>query len=317
MPAIKLDATELLEVLRLTPSEQNVMLVGRHGIGKSQIVTHFFQEQGGKVVTFFLGQMSDPGDLIGLLHKNEKTGHSEFMPPYWWPMDNKPIVLFLDELNRARPEILQSVMDLALNRKLAGKPLPLGSRVISAVNEGDEYQLTDLDPALISRFNIYEFAPTVQDWLVWASEAKLDHRVVDFIQQNSEYLDADPKAKSNPNSSTFGNELVRTPDRRSWERVARAIKGVDAINDLHVKWIAGVVGATAAAHLAKSIRSQQVIGADDILLRFETTKSQLAALQVHDFAGLNERIVLSTVTRIGGVPLVFANAHLTYDEPSQ
>ena len=31
----------------------------------------------------------------------------------------KPIVLFLDELNRARPEILQTVMDLALNRKLA------------------------------------------------------------------------------------------------------------------------------------------------------------------------------------------------------
>ena len=28
------------------------------------------------------------------------------------------VALFLDELNRARPEILQTVMDLALNRKL-------------------------------------------------------------------------------------------------------------------------------------------------------------------------------------------------------
>lgn len=39
------------------------------------------------------------------------------MPPYWFPVDGKPIVLFLDELNRARPEVLQTIMDLALNRK--------------------------------------------------------------------------------------------------------------------------------------------------------------------------------------------------------
>jgi hypothetical protein len=52
------------------------------------------------------------------------------------------------------------------NRKLAGKSLPKGSRIISAVNAGEEYQLTDLDPALVSRFNIYEFKPTVQEWLL-------------------------------------------------------------------------------------------------------------------------------------------------------
>ncbi len=57
-----------------------------------------------KVVAFFLGQMSDPGDLIGLMHKDEETGRSVFLPPYWWPVDGRPIVLFLDELNRARPE---------------------------------------------------------------------------------------------------------------------------------------------------------------------------------------------------------------------
>ena len=32
MPAIKIDTTELLDVLQVTPPEQNIMLVGRHGI---------------------------------------------------------------------------------------------------------------------------------------------------------------------------------------------------------------------------------------------------------------------------------------------
>ena len=48
-----------------------------------------------RVVTLFLGQMSDPGDLIGLPHKNELSGKTDFMPPYWFPMDiEPPIVLF-------------------------------------------------------------------------------------------------------------------------------------------------------------------------------------------------------------------------------
>ena len=111
------------------------------------------------MTALFLGQMSDPGDLIGLPRLNEETGKTDFMPPYWFPTDGVPIVLFLDELNRARPEMLQTVMDLVLNRKLAGRQLPEGSRIISAVNAGEQYQVGELDPALVSRFNIYTLRP--------------------------------------------------------------------------------------------------------------------------------------------------------------
>lgn len=159
-----INSEQLYFILDNTPAEQNIMLVGKHGIGKSRILEEYYSKKGCKVVTLFLGQMSDPGDLIGLPEKDEKTGKTEFLLPYWFPTDRKPVVLFLDELNRARPEVLQTIMDLTLNRKLAGKALPMGSRIISAVNNGNEYQLTDLDPALVSRFNIYEFAPTVSDW---------------------------------------------------------------------------------------------------------------------------------------------------------
>ena len=119
--AIAINGKELLTLLEVTPSWQNIMLTGRHGIGKSQILTKYFESAGMTVKTLFLGQMSDPGDLLGLPSKDEATGKTIFMPPYWFPLDGKPIVLFLDELNRARPEILQTVMDLVLNRKLAGR----------------------------------------------------------------------------------------------------------------------------------------------------------------------------------------------------
>ena len=67
---IKITASELKQILDLTPPSQNILLAGKHGIGKSQILTNFYESKGMKVVPLFLGQMSDPGDLIGLLNKN-------------------------------------------------------------------------------------------------------------------------------------------------------------------------------------------------------------------------------------------------------
>ena len=238
--SVRIDGNLLLEILEETPATQNIMLMGKHGIGKSQILEKFYTEKGCKVVSLFLGQMSDPGDLIGIPHKNEETGHTEFMPPYWFPTDDTPVVLFLDELNRARPEVLQTIMDLALNRKLTGRSLPKGSRIISAVNNGEEYQLTDLDPALVSRFNIYEFVPSVQDWLLWANKNGIDDRVVTYISSN-------PKALDNQTAVEDLENLEKTPDRRGWVRVSEIIKGKDVLKTSHKSMIAGIIGGVGAS----------------------------------------------------------------------
>ena len=288
--AIRIDARELYQVLELTPPAQNILLVGKHGIGKSEIIRHFYrQRQKMPVIPFFLGQMSDPGDLIGLLHKDEASGRSVFLPPYWWPAPDQAVVLFLDELNRARPEILQAVQDLTLNKTLAGKALPPGSIVIAAVNAGEEYQLTELDPALVSRFNLYEFAPTVDDWLIWASEHDVDSRVLTFIQQHPEHLDGD-----NPDAdaaiATAG--LIKTPDRRAWSKVSDFVRNHQALEDIHFKLIAGMVGSRASLAFRQSLASQRGLSPTQLLLQFSKHRSKLKALEIHDFASLNEQVLL-------------------------
>ncbi|MCP4698585.1 MAG: AAA family ATPase [Gammaproteobacteria bacterium] len=285
--AIRIDARELHLLLSLTPAKQNILLVGKHGIGKSEIITRFYREEMNlQVVSFFLGQMSDPGDLIGLLHKDEASGRSLFLPPYWWPAEGQPIVLFLDELNRARPEILQAVQDLTLNRTLAGKSLPEGSIIVSAVNEGDEYQLTDLDPALVSRFNVYEFAPTAEDWLVWATAHEVDERVVTFIQKHHEFLD-DPPAL--PETAVAG--LAKTPDRRAWVKVSDFLKQHAQTEDIHIKIVAGMVGSPAAAAFREHL-SASLISPEQILLQFSKYRGKVAGLPLHVLVMLNERILL-------------------------
>ena len=285
---VTLNISELKETLELTPSTQNIMLVGKHGIGKSEILTSYFRSKGMKVVTLFLGQMADPGDIIGIPSKVEKqdaagkaTSRTDFTPPYWFPQDDQPIVLFLDELNRARPEILQTVMDLTLNRKLAGKALPEGSHVISAVNDGDEYQLTDLDPALVSRFNIYEFRPTVEEWLNWAVGEGLDERVVNFIQDNPTWLDGD---------TTDYKGLEKSVDRRARKRLSDVMLKVDVIRDIHKRIIAGIVGAGAAAAFIQSAQQRNAITGKDLLLKYDKTMKTVERYQLHEFAILNESV---------------------------
>jgi hypothetical protein len=286
---VSVNIEELKHILDRTPAEQNIMLTGRHGIGKSEILTAYFAEKGMKVVALFLGQMSDPGDLIGL---PDKSGDSTvFRPPYWFPKDGKPIVLFLDELNRARPEVLQTIMDLALNRKLAGRTLPAGSRVISAVNEGEEYQLTDLDPALVSRFNIVRFEPSLDEWLLWARKSFLDERVIHFISENGTWLDGDPTLQQNEDTG-----LDRTPDRRAWTRVSDIIKGQDNLKE-DVKLISSIIGVKATQLFISKMGAKKLVTAEDLVYRFDSILPMFHQFKQHDYAILNGDVIQYLETR--------------------
>lgn len=290
---IIIDTRKLYHILDHTPATHNIMLVGRHGIGKSEILTDYYSQKGMVVVPLFLGQMADPGDLIGLPVLDNSKG-TNFAPPYWWPTDNRPIVLFLDELNRARPEILQTVMDLALNRRLAGRSLPVGSRIISAVNEGDEYQLTHLDPALVSRFNVYQFCPTSQEWLIWAEKQRLDQRVVDFIASQPTLLDSTPQLREGEDTG-----LEKFPDRRAWRRVSDVLQEVSLdgslrqrqhIDEDDLDLIAGIVGAEAASRFYAFIQGRQMLTGSQVLNDCDACEPMLRSYRLHQLAIVNESI---------------------------
>src|SRR5574344_1134604 len=276
---------ELADVFEMTPSSQNIMIAGKHGIGKSEIVKDYFASKGKRVVTMFCSQAADPGDIIGLPHYDDATGVTEFALPWWFPTDGTPVVLFLDELNRARPEILQVVMDLTLSRTLAGQRLPEGSQIISAVNVGDEYQLTDMDPALVSRFNIYKFEPSVQDWIDWATAHDVDQRVITFISQNSSMLDSTSLA-----DNTADSLICKTADRRSWVRASDILKGAKAINTSLKKVLCGVVGGNAATALYELLSKNLIVTPDMLLSDFESVRERLGTYKIQEYSGLNDSI---------------------------
>ena len=162
--------------------------------------------------------------------------------------------------------------------------------MVSAVNEGDEYQLTDLDPALVSRFNLYEFAPTSEDWLLWADENGVDARIMAFIQRNPQYLDGD-ESQADEDLLTARAGLVKTPDRRAWVKASDFMKGVDRLADVHVKILAGIVGTPAALAFRKSLSRGLAVSAEELMLRFGQFRKKLEKLSLQDQVLLNEQIL--------------------------
>lgn len=285
MANISVDITELRQILDITPASHNILIVSDHGVGKSQFLTDYYTSRGMKVVPLFLGQMADPGDLLGLPCKDEVSGRTDFMPPYWFPVDGKPVVLFLDEMNRARGEILQTVMDLCLNRKLAGRPLPEGSRVIAAINYGDNYQITDMDPALVSRFDIYNFRPSVEEWLVWAENAGIDARIIDFIQENRLWLDRNADARVGEDTG-----IDKTPDRRAWARVSDVVSGRPDLGTLEAKIISGIVGSKAASEFMSFSSRRRMVSGKDVLYHLDRVMDTISGYELHELSVVNDGI---------------------------
>tara|TARA_R110002012_G_scaffold14835_2_gene60453 strand:- start:1253 stop:2314 length:1062 start_codon:yes stop_codon:yes gene_type:complete len=193
-----------------------VLVRGRHGIGKSTIVYQLADKMGLPVIERRASQMTE-GDLLGLpkLTKNVTS----WCPPEWLATAcNEPVVLFLDEVDRATLEVRQGIFELCDSRKIAGNALHPDTLIFACVNGGEhgsQYQVGEMDPAELDRYTVFDVEPTVEDWLDWAS-SNVTQEIWDFINHNHGHLEH--KGDYEPNKVY--------PSRRSWERLSKTLAGM-------------------------------------------------------------------------------------------
>ena len=186
-----------------------VLLRGRHGVGKSEVVYQLAVSLDKPVVERRASQMTE-GDLVGLPKTDGDV--TSFCPPDWFQAacDNA-VVLFFDEVDRAVTEVRQGLFELTDSRKLFGNHLHPDTVIVAAINGGDhgsQYQVGEMDPAELDRWTVFDVEPTVEDWLDWA-KTNVDGVVWDFINQNRSHLE---------HQTDFEPNKVY-PSRRSWKRL--------------------------------------------------------------------------------------------------
>ncbi len=198
----------------IADSRYPVMIRGRHGVGKSELVYQFAEKKGLPVVERRASQMSE-GDLVGLpVIDGDSTAWN---PPDWYKRAcSEAVVLFMDEIDRATTEVRQGFFQLADSRQLNGHRLHPDTLLFAAVNGGihaAQYQVNDMDPAELDRWTVFDVEPSVEDWIDYAKD-RCNPILVDFIRHNKAHLE---------HTKEFEPGKVY-PSRRSWERLSRTIE---------------------------------------------------------------------------------------------
>ena len=198
------------------------MIVGSPGCGKSQIVHQIAQEFKLKVIDLRLAQC-DPTDLCGFPRINgDRAGYA---PMDTFPIEGDPIpkgytgwLLFLDEMNSASPAVQAAAYKLVLDRMVGQYKLHKNVAIVGAGNkETDNAIVQPLSTALQSRLTHLELVVDAKEWVNWAADNGIDHRITSYINFKPSALytfqpDHTDKTYACPRTWEFANRLIKDLD---------------------------------------------------------------------------------------------------------
>lgn len=217
---------------------------GRQGIGKTQTVHQYAKDNDLGFIHLHLATQ-EVGDLVGLLvHRADGTvGHAR---PEWFPTSGTGVV-FLDELNRAHPDVIQAMFSFITSKTIHTHRLPDGWKIVAAGNFGDEFNVTDTsDAAWLSRFCHVKLQPTVEEFTLFADKRGAN-LVSDFITEHPQMLEA----------KVTTPDVPVTPDRRAWLEMIAPLDQEAMSDENRFELYSGIVGPTASAALMAYRKSSE------------------------------------------------------------
>jgi len=278
------------------PADQSILIRGPHGIGKSALVSQIASESklsdgtvGLPLIDRRLAQMTE-GDIIGL--PEMKDGVTRFCPVDWLLRAcREPVVLFLDELNRATVEVQQCAFQLVLDRELNGHKLHPETRVFCAINASPEYQVNEMDPALLDRFWVVDLEPSSEDWINWAQSNEVDGVIIDFIRHYPAHL--------RHTGTIEPGKVYPTP--RSYEKLNSSLCLVSwnpmliaggSIPDGFYALCTGFLGTEASIAFRDFVKNYEAqISAEDVLDMWKEKKTKILKLSTDKHNAVIEKLV--------------------------
>ncbi len=209
------------------------LIVGESGIGKTALAKTLAKQREWTLVVID-GNLLKEGEIGGLPTVEEYTIkdehgrvvskkatiyaiHTKLREIDNLILEGKDVLLFIDEINRCEHSVQQELMNLILNREINGYKLHDKVKILAAMNPSSkysadfDYQVVDMDAAQENRFVWLNMESDAKGWIKWASENKIDRKVIEFISTFPEHL-----------HSINEDDIRATP--RSFERVSKSYK---------------------------------------------------------------------------------------------
>jgi len=209
------------------------LIVGESGIGKTALAKTLARQREWSLVVID-GNLLKEGEIGGLPTVEEYTIkdehgrvvskkttiyaiHTKLREIDNLILEGKDVLLFIDEINRCEHSVQQELMNLILNREINGYKLHDKVKILAAMNPSSkygsdfDYQVVDMDAAQENRFGWLNMESDAKGWIKWASENKVDRKVIEFISTFPEHL-----------HSINEEDIRATP--RSFERASKSYK---------------------------------------------------------------------------------------------
>lgn len=251
------EVKDVLTKLIETETTITPMLWGRHGLGKSSSVRQVGKELGYRVLDIRLAQ-KEAIDITGMLFtfedKQLNMAVTANHPPQWFAdaLKQGKVILFLDEFNMARREVMNAVFELVLDRKLNNSPLPKNVFIVCAGNpEDDRYDVTPMSESLVDRLLHIKVEGDADGWLEYAESAECDARVVSFIRSTPSAL-----YHVNKKDEKFPVEIKHS--ERSWLDRVNPILKLNFNEEIQFELLCGCVGSDMAALFRKTIQKENM-----------------------------------------------------------
>lgn len=165
----------------------NILIVGEAGSGKTERVEQWAQKHGVNLVYLRAGTL-DEADFGGVITPGDNGAAKRLASTDFDALERPNSVLFLDEFNRARPEVRGNLLELINHHVVPDPRVPNNNRylpnymfTIAAINPSDpNYDVNEMDAAEIDRFKFYYHTPKNREFKAyyikklnrWLDEAK-------------------------------------------------------------------------------------------------------------------------------------------------
>ena len=183
-------------------ADRPALICGQHGVGKSEMLEQAASDLGIGFICRDLSLM-EPTDLTGMPKTSGQN--TVFLPPSFLPTSGKGLLVF-EELNRCERYMRAPCLQLLTARKLNDYSLPSDWLPLAAINPPDEnYEVSELDPALLSRFAQVRIVPDRAEWLNWARRQGVHSEVIKYVESDDSVFD---QPESNPRAWKYVSDVL-------------------------------------------------------------------------------------------------------------
>lgn len=134
-----------------------------------------------------------------------------YAPPDWVPTEPGPSVILLDDFNRTSQRIIKGTMQLLQTYGMVSWKLPPGCRIVVTGNpQEQDFFVTQMDSANLTRFKHIILREDADQWAQWAMANELDHRGIAWVLANKEMIVG--KQRTSPKTLAAFFRWLRTVD---------------------------------------------------------------------------------------------------------